>query len=80
MAEPVRLAFKVFVGGQLVGLAGAAGLFAAGHRDAAWIVGNVGSLAWMLGHLVWIAVWDSRKRWPDTTTLGRLGRLVTFQR
>lgn len=55
-------------------------LFAAGHRDAAWIASWAGVLTWTFQVLAWVVFFDSRRRWPGTSALQRLGRIFSFYR
>ncbi len=58
----------------------AACLFAVGHGDAAWAVSNLGTILVLIGNLVYIVIWNSRKRWPGTTAWERLVKVMTFER
>ena len=55
-------------------------LYFAGYYDAAWMLGYFGPLIIMLANLVYIALLDSRKRWPNTPWHGRLANVLTFKR
>lgn len=55
-------------------------LLLAGHPDAAWIASWFGSVTWTLGVLAWIVLFDSRRRWPGTSAVQRLGYLLSFRR
>lgn len=55
-------------------------LFVSGHRYAAWVVGNVGSFVWVFSILFWVAIFDSKKRWPGEPFLQRLGSMLTYRR
>jgi heme O synthase-like polyprenyltransferase len=44
------------------------------------LVGVMGTFFVMMGWLFYAAIVDSRKRWPGTTWVDRLSRIVTFQR
>lgn len=51
-----------------------------GHPDAAWVLGNVGTLAWMMLVLAYITFIDSKKRWPGESWVQRLGSVMSFRR
>ena len=55
-------------------------LFASGHPDVAWAVGWLGSAFVVVANLVYIVVWHSLERWPNTHWTERLRRVMTFQR
>ena len=55
-------------------------LFFNGNRDVAWTVACLGTSIVMLGNIIFIAAYNSRNRWPNTTWLMRLGRLFFFER
>jgi hypothetical protein len=72
--------FVTFVLGIVaIGIA-AAVLVLTGHSDAGWIVGNLGTLLYMAAVMVWVATYDSRSRWPDTTAWQRFSYVITFKR
>lgn len=73
-------AFIVLVGGELAIIGIVLALFALGYTTAASLVSNVGTLVWLLGFIVFIAVWHSRTRWPDVGWFTRLSRVLTFYR
>lgn len=76
----MRTAFKVYVGGLVTVLVAAVWLVLAGRGEAAWWVGNFGTLVWLVSALLWIALRDSRRRWPDAGVLERLANIMTFTR
>lgn len=51
-----------------------------GHRDAAMVFSNLGTVLVILGNLIYIAFFDSRKRWKGSSLSERLIKLFTFQR
>lgn len=55
-------------------------LLMAGHRDAAWAVGNGGPFLVFAGAFAYIAAIDSKKRWPNTALSVRVYRFLTFYR
>lgn len=71
---------KFLVGPLLLIIAVTCALLLAGYPTAAYIVGNPGTLLYLIGLVVWIAVVDSRKRWPDVGWFTRLSYVLTFKR
>ncbi len=55
-------------------------LFLAGLPTAAFLVGVPGTGLLMLGFLLYIAIWDSRSRWPGVSFPERLSRIMFFRR
>ena len=51
-----------------------------GHRQAATLVSNLGTMAVLLANLVYIVFWHSKKRWPNTSAPERLKRVLLFRR
>jgi Na+/alanine symporter len=55
-------------------------LFVIGQRDIAWAVSCLGTCLVLLGNLLYIAIWDSRSRWPGTTWTQRLTKVMWHER
>ncbi len=55
-------------------------LFCLGHRIAATLVADLGTLFVMLGNVVYIVGWHSRTRWRGAPAAERLRRLLTYRR
>lgn len=51
-----------------------------GHGDVGWFVSNFGLLAWTVLVIGYIAVFHSRKRWPDASALRRASYVITWKR
>ena len=47
-------------------------------HDGAWWFSVIATLTELIGVMVWIVAFDSRKRWPDQNWRQRLVRLLTF--
>jgi hypothetical protein len=71
---------KMYVGLLSAVIALATLLVLLGASTAAWLVGYVGTALVVFGTLVWIVIWDSRKRWPGTTWSTRLTKVLWFER
>jgi hypothetical protein len=78
--QGVPTGMLVEVAGFLAILVSAIVLVLIGQRDLAWVVGNLGSLVWVLAILAWIVFVDSRRRWPGLSAFRRYARIVTFYR
>lgn len=74
------LPLKVIMGGLVAIIVAVPVLLLVGAKDAAWWLGEGGTLVWLLGGLAYAAIWDSKKRWPDVSTFTRYARIVTFYR
>ncbi len=48
--------------------------------QATWLVDGPGLLLMLLAWFLWIAIWDSRKKWPGLPFEHRVIKLITFQR
>lgn len=71
---------RVTIGGLLGILALVIALFALGFPTAAWFVGNIGTLVFMIGIFVWIGFADPRKKWPAASIGRRFVNLITYKR
>jgi hypothetical protein len=58
----------------------ATALIVAGHWDTAAMVGTLATPVWVLGVFLWVAAFDSRRRWPNDGFIIRVGKMVTFTR
>lgn len=76
----MRLAFKVYVGGLFAIIILTTVLFFSGFTTAAALVGQPGTLAWIVGAGIWIVLWDSRSRWPGQSAWQRFVNVITFTR
>lgn len=56
------------------------GLLLAGQEDAGVFVSVLGTPLTIIGILVYIVAFDSRKRWPDLRWHDRLANVITFSR
>lgn len=54
--------------------------FFTGHRDIASIIGYLGTFFWINGMLLWVAIFDSKKRWPGEPFMQRLGSMLSYRR
>jgi ACR3 family arsenite efflux pump ArsB len=70
----------VLVAGFLVLIVAAVVLQLTGHHGGAAIAGSFGPFVWVNGVLIWVAVFDSRKRWPGEPFMQRLGSILSFRR
>jgi len=68
------------IGTTLLILVAAITLMVMGYENAAWVVGNFGTLGLFLGMLAYVVLWDSRKKWPNLTVGERATKVLTFQR
>jgi hypothetical protein len=41
---------------------------------------NITMAVWMVANFAYVAMWDSRKRWPNTPLHQRMTKMVGFQR
>ena len=72
--------FTVFLA-SLFGVLGAgAVLDFSGHAHVAFLVDGPGLLLMLLAWFLWIAIWDSRKKWPGLPFDRRVIKLITLQR
>lgn len=71
---------QILCGGILLIMIASIALLLSGADTAAWAVSTLGTMLWMLVVLTYIAVWDSKKRWPDATLGERVFNLMTFTR
>lgn len=55
-------------------------LFLTGYSETAVALNSIGTAVVILGNIVYIIAFHSRKRWPGTTWSERLKRLFTFSR
>jgi hypothetical protein len=74
------VAFMVTLGGIFTCGVVAVVLLLLGYPDAAWFVGNFGTFLWLIGVLLWIVFFDSKKRWPNTKAMDRAMNVMTFRR
>lgn len=72
--------FWVIIGGLVVIIIATIVLVFTGHTLAAMAVSQLGTLFWMLGAIGYIALLDSKRRWPKATLGERLTAILTFQR
>jgi hypothetical protein len=70
----------VFCGGLVACIIAAVALQLTGHDYAALVAGTVVPLAWCWGVMLWLAAFDSKKRWPGEPFLQRLGSILSFRR
>jgi len=70
----------VTCGGLVLILIGVLVLAVTGHKTGAFMLGNFGTLFWMLGVLLYLAVFDSKRRWPELGFSDRLVNMLTFKR
>jgi hypothetical protein len=49
-------------------------------KTAGALIGVLGASVVVIGMMFYVAIFDSRKRWPGTTWLQRLDRMLRFQR
>lgn len=55
-------------------------LFFAGYEGAAVTVGSLGSITVMFGVFFYIVLFDSKRRWPNTSVSERIARILSFER
>ena len=55
------------------------GLFWTGHKDAAFIISNLGTVLVFAGNLLYIVLVRSPSRWPRLHWTTRLHKVLTFQ-
>jgi hypothetical protein len=72
--------FRIYVGGLLsIGIL-ALILELSGQHNVAIAVSYLGTPLWILGTVGYLAIWDSRSRWPNTTAWQRFVNVMTFTR
>lgn len=52
----------------------------AGHVTAGYFLGSFGTMFYMILVMAWVAIFDSRTRWPNTTPWQRFSNIITFKR
>jgi uncharacterized protein (DUF983 family) len=72
----VRILVISLLGVILVAL----GLWIRGATDLAYWVGQLGTLGVLALVLAYVVGIDSRRRWPGTTWIARLGKVFFFER
>lgn len=72
--------FLVYISGFFIIIAAVTVLWALGLSAAAWLVGNLGTLAYVMLVLAWVTVRGSRSKWPGRPWWVRLGNVISFQR
>jgi len=55
-------------------------LFAIDYRNAAWVVSALGTTLVMFLNVLYLALWDSRSRWPRLTWSQRLTKIASYER
>lgn len=68
---------KVLVGGLLTIIVVNIVLLSLGYGDTAALIGNFGTLVWMVSVILWIVFFDSKKRWPSKKPFDRFASLIT---
>lgn len=66
--------------GLVVLIIAASVAFFTGHREMARIIGQLGTFAWVNGILLWVLVFDSKKRWPGEPFMQRFGSMLSYRR
>ena len=69
---------NVLIGGLLLIIAAVLTLAFAGHVQFAAALSGPVTLTWLLAVLLWAAIWDSRKRWPELSWMERLAKIMFF--
>ena len=70
---------KAYMAGLAVVLVATIVVFAVGHPVAAGLVGQGGTLGWIVICLAWSTFADSQRRGPGRSAFTRFAKVITFR-
>lgn len=71
---------QILCGGILLIMIATMILFMSGKETLASAISTFGTLLWILGVLIYVMVFDSKKRWPNDSLGERITKIMTFTR